>query len=180
MNKEVLREKYLNIRKNINEENKQKYDNYIFNRVINLEEYKESKLVLIYVSLKYEVDTFNLINYSLNKNKKVAVPKCEENDIIFYEIKSLKDLEEGNFGILEPKVNKPITDFNNSICIVPGVAFDKQNNRIGYGKGFYDRFLKNYEGTKIGLTYKECICDKIDSDINDIKMDKIIFNGGKL
>lgn len=180
MNKQILREKYLRIRKNINEENKRKYDNGIFNKVINLEEYKKSKLVLIYVSLKYEIDTFKLINYSLNTNKKVAVPKCEGDNIIFYEIKSLKDLEEGKFGILEPKANKPVTDFNNSICIVPGVAFDKQNNRIGYGKGFYDRFLKNYKGIKIGLTYEDCICDKIDSDINDIKMDKIIFNGGKL
>ncbi len=180
MNKEILREKYLNIRKNINKKNKIKYDNDIFNKVINLKEYKESKLVLVYASLKYEVDTFNIINYSLNTNKKVAVPKCEGNDIIFYEIKNLKGLEEGSFGILEPKANKPITDFNDSICIIPGVAFDKQNNRIGYGKGFYDRFLKNYKGTKIGLTYKECVCDKIDSDINDIKMDKVIFNGGKL
>ncbi len=176
MNKKILREKYLNIRKNINKENKQKYDNDIFNKVINLQEYKESKLVLIYVSLKYEADTFNLINYSLNTNKKVAVPKCKGDNIIFYEIKNLKDLEEGSFGILEPKTNKSITDFNNSICIIPGVAFDKQNNRIGYGKGFYDRFLKNYKGIKIGLTYKECICDKIDNDINDIKLDKVIFS----
>ena len=176
MNKKVLREKYLNLRKNINKENKRKYDNDIFNKVINLEEYKESKLVLIYVSLKYEVDTFKLIEHTLNIAKKVAVPKCEGDNIVFYEIKSLKDLEEGSFRILEPKANKPITDFNNSICIIPGVAFDKQNNRIGYGKGFYDRFLKNYKGIKIGLTYRECICDKIDSDINDIKMDKVIFS----
>ena len=180
MNKQVLRKNYLNIRKDINGVDKRKYDNDIFNRIINLEEYKESKLILIYVSLECEVNTFKLIEYTLNIAKKVAVPKCEENNITFYEIKSLKDLEEGKFGILEPKANKPVTDFNNSICIVPGVAFDKQNNRIGYGKGFYDRFLKNYKGIKIGLTYKECICDKIDSDINDIKMDKVIFNGGKL
>ena len=83
-------------------------------------------------------------------------------------------LEEKSFGILEPKTNEVVNKFDNSICIIPGIAFDKENNRLGYGKGFYDRFLENYKGIKIGLTYRECICDKIDTDENDVKMDKII------
>ena len=173
MNKQILRNKYKEIRKNI--KNKEEQDNIIFNKVINLEQYKQSSLVLIYVSLKYEVDTIELIKYSLKIGKKAAVPKCEGDNIVFYYINSLEELKEGNFGILEPKTNKIVKSFNNSICIIPGLAFDKQNNRIGYGRGFYDRFLKNYNGIKIGLTYKECICDKIDADENDIKMDKVIF-----
>ena len=173
MNKQILRNKYKEIRKNIKD--KEKQNDIIFNKIINLEEYKQSDLILTYVSLKEEVDTIKLIKYSFKLDKKVAVPKCEGEDIIFYYINSLKDLEEGKFGILEPKTNEIVNDFANSICIIPGVAFDKQNNRIGYGKGFYDRFLKKYNGIKIGLTYKECICDKIDTDINDIKMDKVIF-----
>lgn len=178
MNKEILREKYLKIRKDINKLDKEKYDNDIFTKVINLKEYKESKLVLIYVSLENEVDTFKIIEHSLKIGKKVAVPKCIENNIIFYYISSLDELEKGKFNILEPKTNKKVIDFNNSICIIPAVAFDKENNRIGYGKGFYDRFLKNYYEVKIGLTYRECICEKIDNDINDVKVDKIITNGG--
>jgi len=174
MNKQILRNKYKEIRKNVS--NKEEQDNIIFNKVINLEEYKQSDLVLIYVSLRDEVDTIKLIKYSLEIGKQIAVPKCEGDDIIFYNISSLRDLEEGNFGILEPKTNKIVDNFDNSICIIPGVAFDKQNNRIGYGRGFYDRFLKNYNGIKIGLTYKECICDKIDADDNDVKLDKVITN----
>ena len=176
MNKEILRKHYLNIRKNINELDRKKADNNIFEKLINLSEYKKSDLILIYVSLKNEVDTFKIIEYSLDKGKTVAVPKCEENDLGFYEINSMQDLKKGSYNILEPITNERIIDFNNSICIIPGVAFDKHNNRIGYGKGFYDRFLENYKGVKIGLTYKECICNKIDSDSNDIKMDKVIFN----
>ena len=61
------------------------------------------------------------------------------------------------------------------IVIVPAVAFDRQCYRLGYGGGFYDRFLENYNGIKIGLTYRECVCDKIDEDENDVKMDKVIF-----
>ena len=111
----------------------------------------------------------------MKNGKKVAVPKCEGNDIVFYYINSLEDLEEGSFGILEPKINEAVNDFDSSICIIPGVAFDNDKNRIGYGRGFYDRFLENYAGIKIGLAYKECICDKIDVSENDIKMDKVIF-----
>ena len=173
MNKQILRNKYKEIRKNI--KNKEELDKIIFNKVINLEEYKQSDLILAYVSLKEEVDTIELIKYSLKNSKKVAVPKCEGNDIIFYYINSLEDLEEGKFRILEPKTNQKVTNLTNSICIVPGVAFDKQNNRIGYGRGFYDRFLENFSGIRIGLTYKECICEKIYVDENDIKMDKVIF-----
>lgn len=172
MNKQILRNKYKQIRKNIKD--KEKLDNIIFNKIVSLKGYKESKLVLTYVSLKEEVDTIELIKHSLNRGKQVAVPKCEGNDIVFYYINNLYDLEEGNFGILEPETNEIVKDFDNSICIVPGIAFDKENNRIGYGRGFYDRFLENYNGIKIGLTYKEFICDKIDTDENDIKMDIII------
>lgn len=173
MNKQILRNKYKQIRKNIKD--KEKLDNIIFNKIINLKEYKDSKVILTYVSLKEEVDTIELIKHSLNIGKQVAVPKCEGNDIVFYYINNLEDLEEISYGILEPKTNKLVNNFNNSICIVPGIAFDKENNRIGYGKGFYDRFLENYNGIKIGLTYKACICDKIDTDENDVKMDKVVF-----
>ena len=174
MNKQFLRYKYKEIRKNI--KNKEELDKSIFNKIVNLEEYKQSDLILTYISLKEEVDTIKLIKYSLEEGKKVAAPKCEGNYIVFYYIRSIEALVEGSFGILEPETNQKVTDFTNSICIVPGVAFDKQNNRIGYGRGFYDRFLKNYTGIKIGLTYKECICDKIDADENDVKLDEIITN----
>lgn len=173
MDKQILRNKYKGIRKNIL--NKEEQDDMIFNKVINLEEYKQSDLILTYVSLKDEVDTIKLIKHSLENGKKVAVPKCEGNDIVFYNISSLEELQEGSFQILEPKTGQAVTNFNHSICIIPSVAFDKQKNRIGYGRGFYDRFLEKYTGIKIGLVYRECICDKIDVDGNDIKMDKVIF-----
>jgi len=169
MDKQILRNKYKQIRKNIKD--KEKLDNIIFNKIVSLKEYKKSNLILTYVSLKEEVDTIELIKHSLNRGKQVAVPKCEGNDIVFYYINNLYDLEEGKFGILEPKTNEVVNKFDNSICIIPGIVFDKENNRIGYGKGFYDRFLENYNGIKIGLTYTECMCDKIDEDKNDIKMD---------
>lgn len=172
MNKQILRNKYKEIRKNI--KNKEALDDRIFNKIIELKEYKESKLILIYVSLNDEVDTLKLIEHSLKIGKEVAVPKCEGDNIVFYNINKLSDLEEGSFRILEPRTNELISSFSDSICIIPGIAFDKENNRIGYGRGFYDRFLEKYDSTKIGLAYSECICGKIDADTNDIKMDIVI------
>lgn len=173
MDKKEIRKTYLNIRKNIN--NKEQKDTKVFNEMIELKEYKESKQILAYVSLNDELDTFKLLDYSLKNGKKVAVPKCEGETINFYYINSLKELKKGAFGILEPQNENIVTNLENSVCIVPGVAFDKNNNRIGYGKGYYDRFLQNYKGIKIGLTYKECLCDEIKTDKTDIKVDKIII-----
>lgn len=174
MNKKELREKYLKARSYIKD--KQKHDNTIFEKTINLPEYKECKLILTYVSLKEEVDTIKLIQHSIKAGKQVAVPKCEGNVINFYYINSVKELKKGTFGVLEPQNQNKVTSFEHSICIVPGICFDKENNRVGYGKGYYDRFLYNYKGTKIGIMYNECICDKIDIDKYDIKLDKIIFD----
>ena len=89
---------------------------------------------------------------------------------------TLEELKKGNFNLLEPDNSNLVNNFENSVCIVPGICFDKESNRIGYGKGYYDRFLKNYKGTTIGLTYKECICEKIDIDENDIKIDRVIIS----
>ena len=172
MNKKELRKKYIEIRKNI--DNKCNKDTEIFNEIVNSKEYQDSSLVLTYVSLNEEVDTTRLIEYSLKKGKQVAVPKCEENFIYFYYINSLEELQEGHFKVKEPKKLNKVVDFENSICIVPGICFDKYNNRVGFGKGYYDRFLQTYEGIKIGVTYKECVCDKIDTNEFDKKVDFII------
>lgn len=173
MDKSKLRKKYIEIRKNI--KNKEKRDIEIFNKIVTSEEYKKSKLILTYVSLKEEIDTIKLIQYSLKNEKQVSVPKCEGEIIDFYYINSIQELKEGTFGILEPDNNNLVTNFENSICFVPGICFDKENNRIGYGKGYYDRFLKEYQGTKIGITYRECICDKIESNEHDVKLEKVIM-----
>ena len=133
MNKEVLRKKYFNIRRDIGILNKSKHDKEIFKKTTNLEEYLGSCLVLTYVSLNDEVDTKELIEYSLKIGKKVAVPKCIGKEMKFYLINSLSELKKGYFRILEPTNENIVKDFKNSICIIPGVCFDNEGNRIGYG-----------------------------------------------
>ncbi len=162
---------FKNIRKNVDKTN----DFLIFKKVIRDINFINADTILIYVSTKYEVDTYKIIKWCLSNNKKVAVPKCVNENIIFYYIKSLKDLKIGSFNILEP-ITTQLADFRNSICFVPGLSFSEEGYRLGYGGGFYDRFLSKYPNLKIGLCYKECLSNTFTVEKHDIKVDYIITN----
>ena len=170
--KNELRKYYLNIRDNI--EDKDIKDNKIHNKLMNNKYINDCKLILVYVSFNNEVDTINLIKYFLN-NKLVAVPKIENNMMNFYYIKSLSELKKGKYNILEPVTNNMVNDFTSCVSITPGVCFSRNLYRIGYGKGFYDKFYSEHrEIYKIGLTYDECIIDNFNVDMYDQKLDLVI------
>ena len=173
--KEDLRKKYLDVRKNILK--KDKKDEAIFRKVIKEEFVRKAKTILIYVSLKDEVDTRGLITYFLVSGFRVAVPRVEGKVMRFYYIESFDDLEKGYRNILEPTCNCTLVlDFTETICITPGVCFNKEGYRIGYGAGYYDRFLAEKNIISIGLCYKECLIDEHFSDGFDIPVTKIITN----
>ena len=172
--KDEYRKKYLEIRKNI--KNREIKNNVIYNKIINNKKINNAKLLLIYVSTKYEVDTIKIIKYYLDK-KLIAVPKIEDGMMNFYYINSLNDLKVGYFNILEPITNKKVTNFNDTVSITPGICFSYDLNRIGYGKGYYDKFYaKHMDIYKVGLCYKELLLDSVPYDQFDIKVDDIITN----
>ena len=171
-NKQKKKKNYKIIRSNIVD--RYKKDQTIFEQIINNTFVKESKLILIYFSNQDEVDTKELINFFLSLHKLVALPKVIGKEIVFYYINSINDVKTGKFGIKEPITGSKVLDYSDSVCIVPGICFDKNNYRIGYGGGYYDRFLKDYNGYTIGITYNECLVDKIDIDSYDVKLDKVI------
>lgn len=171
MKKEFLRKKYKEKRDNI--KNKVTKDNLIYQKVINNKDILSSKTLLIYISINSEIDTIKIINYFLN-TKNIAVPKIIDNNMYFCYITNLNDLTPGKYNIPEPTNENIVTDFDNSICIVPGICYDKENYRIGYGKGYYDRFLSKNKIKTIGLCYKECMIEKIDNDKYDYKIDEVI------
>lgn len=143
-------------------------------KLFDSKEYKKSKTIMFYVSFGSEVDTIEMIKESL-KNKKVCVPVVKESDLISSLIKNIKELNKKNrYGILEPsKINK-VDKKDIDLVIVPGIVFDRQNHRIGYGKGYYDNFLKDFKGKTIGLAFKLQILEIIPKDEWDVKLDKII------
>jgi len=176
--KNELRAKYKNIRKNLGTVNKSTLDDRIFNRIISLNSYNKCETLLTFVSTEIEVDTQRLIEYSLKIGKKVAVPKCVSGtrEMEFYLINSLEDLETATFSVLEPKTEKckKLANFENSICIVPGLAYDLSGFRLGYGKGYYDRFLSNYSGENIGICYCSCTLNKLISGKFDKSVELLV------
>lgn len=171
MKKEFLRKKYKEKRDNIKK--KVTKDNLIYQKVINNKDILSSKTLLIYISINSEVDTIKIINYFLN-TKNIAVPKIIDNDMFFCYVTNLNELTSGKYNIPEPTNENIVTDFDNAICIVPGICYDKKNYRVGYGKGYYDRFLSKNKIKTIGLCYKECMIEKIDNDKYDYKIDEVI------
>lgn len=171
MKKEFLRKKYKEKRDNI--KNKVTKDNLIYQKVINNKDILSSKTLLIYISINSEIDTIKIINYFLN-TKNIAVPKIIDNDMFFCYVTNLNELTSGKYNIPEPTNENIVTDFDNAICIVPGICYDKENYRVGYGKGYYDRFLSKNKIKTIGLCYKECMIEKIDNDKYDYKIDEVI------
>ncbi|MCI8496799.1 MAG: 5-formyltetrahydrofolate cyclo-ligase [Clostridiales bacterium] len=140
-------------------------DREILRRVMTLSQYKNCKTVLTYVSTAIEVDTRNLIERALKDGKRVAVPRCVPGtrEMEFFFIRGLSDLEPGTFGVLEPVPGRcrKMTDFSEGLCIVPGLGFDCHGYRLGYGKGYYDRFLSRFGGVTAGICYSGCVRFKL-------------------
>ncbi len=159
--KTALREKYRRIRETLTDEEKTGFDEAIAAQVRRLWQYQRNNTLLVYVSTPIEVDTHRIINNALNDGKKVAVPRCitGTRNMEFYYINSMEDLDSGAFGVLEPNPQKAILmeDFSSGLCIVPAFSYDWNGFRLGYGKGYYDRFLSRFNGNVIGICYSNCV-----------------------
>lgn len=135
--------------------------------------------LFVYVSSPgLEVDTIRLIDTALSGGLRVIVPRCVRNAVALehFEITSRSQLQKGSFGILEPDITRcpRVSPEYSGVCIVPGLAFDERGCRMGYGKGYYDRFLCMFDGVKIGLCYESCFFEEIPSEEHDAVMDHVI------
>lgn len=151
----------------------------IHSRMLILKEYKNAKNIMFYVSFGSEVVTNDMIIYALKEGKRVFVPitDIKNKKLMISEIKDFKkELEVSTYGIMEPKKKYwRIADKKKlDMVIVPGIAFDLKGSRIGYGGGYYDGFLKNFNKLKIGLSFESQIVKKLTAEANDIKIDMLI------
>lgn len=169
--KKQLRKKLLDLRKSISSEEVKGRSNTIINKIRLSEEYKNSKIIGIYSPIKNEVDLLELFN----DNKTICLPRVSGDEMDFYIVNSIKDLHLGSFNVLEPNYDLKIIDKNKmDIIYTPCVGMSKDLYRIGYGKGFYDKYLKDYKGLKIATCYSFQIVDEKFNDEYDVRMDKII------
>ncbi len=123
---------------------------------------------------KREVITKPLIDVLLKAGRNVFVPKVNEYNVLStHKIHTLLDLKIGAFGIEEP-ITFSTNTTNFDCIIVPMLGADLKGNRVGYGRGFYDRFLEKTSGVKIGIVYDACLVDELESEAHDIPLDLII------
>ena len=172
--KDINRKVILKKRNRLSKEDLIKKSRIIEEKLLNSEDYKKAKTVMFYVSFGSEVNTREMIKETL-KNKTVCVPVVKGNEIIASLIEDFKDLNKKNeFGIMEPAKIKKIEKDKIDLVFVPGVVFDKSNQRIGYGKGYYDKFLKDFKGKKIGLAFKMQVLEIVPCCNTDVCLDKVI------
>ena len=153
--KSELRKKIRRQREEMPPKQKALLDKLVLKNILKLRQYKANDTILTYVSTKIEVDTFGLIRQALKDGKRVAVPRCIDNsrEMDFYYITSLNQLEPRTFGVLEPikEQCEILKDYSKGLCIIPGLVFDFDGYRLGYGKGYYDRFLSRFGGDTAGV-----------------------------
>ena len=139
----------------------------IAEKIKELKEYKDAKVVMVYMPIKGEADITSI----LNDSKTFLLPVTEGDNM---HASQMGELEEGAFKVPVPKERRVFDKNRIDLVIVPGVVFDKSFNRMGYGKGYYDRFLKDINAFKIGVCHAFQLVDSIEAKEHDIKMDMII------
>ena len=137
--------------------------------------YQDAKCVFCYVSRNDEIDTFPILEDILKREIRLVVPKCISKGImIACEIQDLNQLQKGKFGIYEPIAQNEIFPGSIEVAIVPCLSASKDGRRLGYGGGYYDRYLAGSSFLKIVLCYEKMISEKIPTNIHDCKMDMLI------
>ncbi|WP_170265009.1 5-formyltetrahydrofolate cyclo-ligase [Salibacter halophilus] len=177
MEKKTLRKKILAERDAQSKAEREAKDKQIWNRLFNTEEYQKSTTIFVFISFKSEVFTHAAIEKMLKDGKRVCVPVIpRKNDPMEARyIEQISDLKMGLYNIMEPpasaeKANQKEID----LIIAPGAVFTRKGKRIGYGGGYYDRFLSKFNGDIIAICYDLQIVDDFRIDEWDVKIQKII------
>lgn len=167
--KAVLRKELLSLRKTLSP------SELTIELLNSYREFNDAKTIFCYVSYNGEVETLNLLSDIL-KTKTLVIPYCTDNNgnMVAVKINTADDLVKGMYGILEPKNPVSFPKEEIDFVIVPGVAFSKDFYRLGYGKGYYDRFLSDINPYKLGICKKELFLEKLPHNEHDIKMDDVL------
>lgn len=181
--KKQIRKDILEVRRSMDIDKKDTYDTLIEKSFFESSFYKEAKNIFIYISYDSEINTKRMINRAINEGKNIYVPRTEFDTKLMNAVKinDFSNLVESRYGILEPKKEEPFIDPNElDLIVVPGVAFDKNGGRIGYGAGYYDRYFKRINEknkariTKLALIYDFQLIDEVPTDEEDVLIDAVL------
>ena len=173
--KEKIRRRILKLRDALSSEEREEKSKQIKKKLFALFEFRAAKTIFFYAAKGNEVEAEGMIEELLSSGKKVGLPIVKGKEIFFSQIFNYGKLLPSTFGILEPDEEHPISLDGVDLIIVPGIVFDSRGNRIGFGRGFYDRFLKKIpDAFKIGLAFEIQIVEAIPETLTDIPVDKIV------
>lgn len=176
--KELIRKELLDTRKNLSDSDVEEKSWKIFQQLMNLHEFQTAGHIHCYVSMKTqnEVDTSEIIQFCIDREKIISVPKMElDGELSHHTITSIQELKMNSWGVPEPSTFSAVKLSEIELIMVPMVAGDLKKNRIGYGKGYYDRFLKKAEAIKIGLLFECQLLDKaIPVNTYDVPLDILV------
>lgn len=171
--KNNLRKKILSLKKEFTAEELQQKSDEVMSVLEIIGVFQEAKNIFIYHSMPDEVDTLQFINRWWTE-KNFFIPVTFKDEIVFRQYTSSTTLHKSSYGIYEPEGVDFIDYKKVDLVIVPGVAFDRKQNRMGYGKGYYDKFLSKIKAPKVGICFDFQLLDTIPTGENDIKMDYIV------
>ncbi len=181
--KNILRAEYKRRRADIPSQKKAELDSAICSEIISLACFRFADTVLLYSPIGSEIDLTPVALEALARGKKVAYPVCNTEDctITFRYVDHPSVLSRGSYSISEPPNTAPIFEGGeNSLCLVPALAFDRDGFRLGYGKGYYDRFLRKFKGTALGALYSELLTDNLPRGFYDLAVGVIVTERGSI
>ena len=169
-----LENRFLAARKAHTDQQIDDWSRKIAETVTALPEYSNSRRILAYADYNHEVMTKYIIEAAWNDGKEVAVPKVVGQDMVFYKLTDFAQLEKGYFGIPEPAGGE-IVQWEDAMMVMPGVAFDRENHRVGYGGGFYDRFLEKHPCIRrVAVAFEFQMLPEVPTEPTDISPEIIV------
>ena len=182
--KDVIRKDCSDRRNAINQELHKSMDEKICNLATSLVSFRYADIILLYAPIKSEIDVMPIFEKAIALGKKVAFPRCnvEERTMRFHFVSSLEELTPCAYGIREPSEDAPVYDPDtaqgSAVCYVPGLAFDAYGYRLGYGKGYYDKFMHSFNGCTIGVVYSDFILNSLPKGRFDKHCDVMLTEKG--
>ena len=178
--KAELRKQVLHEMRALSQEKKQAMDQALTERFLNYPVYHEAKVVATYLSFPHEFQTQGLIDQMLKDGKKVLIPKTYPKGRMEFVVYDPQQLKKTSFGLLEPQGDLKVVDASQIDLIhVPGLAFTREGYRIGYGGGYYDRYLENFAGQTMSTIYP-CQIQTFNPDSHDIPVQEVLIYEGNL
>lgn len=181
--KDDIREEYKERRSQMSADEKFRRDSAICKAAEGLVSFRYAEYVLLYAATPDEIDVYEIARAAFEKGKKVCFPRCDKktHTMKYHIVNSLDELSPDAYDLLEPSEDAPIYDPQSpggAVCFVPGLVYDRAGYRLGYGKGFYDRYLSAFSGCTIGVVYSDYILGEVPRGRFDVSVDILLTEKG--